>query len=164
MLYITNEETCLPSVGLSSFKMDWSEAVNCCVVWAVKSWKSFRKSPCPPGERTHPAHQHTLQKSASLMGMGVAFLHMASWLTFTHLWGNHWCRMLYTGFAEKNVLPRRQCLLQGGPWLFPQDNGKPYSAHITKTRLHSRRFRMLKWLVCCPNMSPTENVWCVYKM
>ncbi len=49
------------------------------------------------------------------------------------------------------MLPSRQCLFQGRPCVFQQDNPKPHTAAITTAWLRSRRVRVLNWQACSPD-------------
>uniref|UniRef100_A0AAY5K5G3 Tc1-like transposase DDE domain-containing protein n=1 Tax=Esox lucius TaxID=8010 RepID=A0AAY5K5G3_ESOLU len=62
---------------------------------------------------------------------------------------------------QQQMLPSRQHLYQGGPFLFQKDNAKPHSAHITTAWLHSKRVWVLNWPACSPDLSPIENIWCI---
>ncbi len=69
----------------------------------------------------------------------------------------------YIKVLEQHMLPSRQCLFQGRPCLFQQDNAKPHTAAITTAWLRSRRVRVLNWPACSPDLSPIENIWCIIK-
>ena len=46
--------------------------------------------------------------------------------------------------------------------IFQQDDADLRTAAITKTWLHGR-VRMLDWPASSPDVSPTENIWCIMK-
>ncbi len=69
----------------------------------------------------------------------------------------------YIKVLEQHMLPSRQSLLQGMPCVFQQDNAKPHTAAITTAWLRSRRVRVLNWPACSPDLSPIENICCIFK-
>ncbi len=69
----------------------------------------------------------------------------------------------YIKVLEQHMLPSRQCLFQGRPCLFQQDNAKPHTAAITTAWLRSRRVRVPNWPACSPDLSPIENIWRIIK-
>ncbi len=64
----------------------------------------------------------------------------------------------YIKVLEQHVLPSRQCVFQGRPCLFQQDNAKPHTAAIKTAWVRSRRVRVLNWHACSPDLSPIENI------
>ncbi len=60
----------------------------------------------------------------------------------------------YIKGLEQHMLPSRQRLFQ-------QDNTKPHIAAITTAWLRSKRVRVLNWPACSPDLSPTDNIWCI---
>ncbi len=63
----------------------------------------------------------------------------------------------YIKVLEQHVLPSRQCLFQGRPCVFQQDNAKPHTAAITTAWLCSRRAWVLNWPTCSLELSPIEK-------
>ena len=59
------------------------------------------------------------------------------------------------------MLPSKQHLFQGRPFLIQQDNAKPHSARVTTAWLRSKRVWVIDWLACSPDLSPIENVWLI---
>uniref|UniRef100_A0A9J8B7S5 Transposase Tc1-like domain-containing protein n=1 Tax=Cyprinus carpio carpio TaxID=630221 RepID=A0A9J8B7S5_CYPCA len=83
-------------------------------------------------------YQRSVQKPASLMVWGcMSVCGMGS----LHIWKG-------TINAERYI---------------QHDNARPHTASITKSWLHRRRIRVLKWPACSPDLSPIENIWCIIK-
>ncbi len=69
----------------------------------------------------------------------------------------------YIKVLEQHMLPFRQCLFQGRPRVFQQDNAKPHTAANTTAWLRSRRVWVLNWPACSSDLSHIENIWCFIK-
>ncbi len=62
----------------------------------------------------------------------------------------------YIKVLEQHMLPSRQ-------HVFQQDNANHILQLLQTAWLRSRRVRVLNWPVCSPDLSPTENIWCIIK-
>uniref|UniRef100_A0AAR2M5U8 Tc1-like transposase DDE domain-containing protein n=1 Tax=Pygocentrus nattereri TaxID=42514 RepID=A0AAR2M5U8_PYGNA len=100
------------------------------------------------------------QKPASLMVWGCVSAHGMGNL---HICEGTINAERYIQVLEQHMLPSNQCLFQGRPCLFQQDNAKPHSARVTTAWLRSKRVRVLNWPSCSPDLSPIENVWRIMK-
>jgi len=87
----------------------------------------------------------------------------AHYLGNFHIWEGTINAEQYIQVLKQHMLPSRPCLFQPRPCTFQQDNAKPHSVHITTAWLLSRRVQMLNWPDCSPDLSPTENIWCIMK-
>ena len=68
----------------------------------------------------------------------------------------------YIKVLEKHILPSRQCLFQGRPCVFQEDNVKPQTAAVTTAWLCWRVW-VLNRPACSPDLSPLENIWHIIK-
>ncbi len=99
-------------------------------------------------------HQHSVQKPGCISAYGMGSLHVLEGTMNAER---------YIKVLEQHMLPSRQCLFQGRPCLFQQDNAKPHTAAITTAWLRSRRVRVPNWPACSPDLSPIENIWRIIK-
>ncbi len=104
--------------------------------------------------------QHSVLKPASLMVWGCTSAYGMGCL---HVLEGTMNAERYIKVLEQHMLPSRQCLFQGRPCVFQQDNAKPYTAAIITAWLHSRRVWVLNWPACSSDLSPVENIWCIIK-
>ena len=105
-------------------------------------------------------YQLTVQKPASLMVWGCISVYVVG--SF-HIWKGTINVEEYIELLEQHMLPSTECLFQGGPRMFQQENAKPHTASITTAWLQRRRVQMLNWPACSPDLSPTENIWHIIK-
>ena len=61
------------------------------------------------------------------------------------------------------MLPSRQRIFPGSPWLFQQDNARPDSACASTGWLRRYRVYELDWPAKSPDLFPIENVWRIMK-
>ena len=85
------------------------------------------------------------------------------WAAWKGIWKGTINAERYIEVLEQHMLPSRQCLFQGRPCIFQQDNAKPHTASITTAWLRRRRVRVLNWPACSPDLSPIENIWHIMK-
>ncbi len=104
--------------------------------------------------------QHSVLKPASLMVWGCTSAYGMGCL---HVLEGTMNAERYIKVLEQHMLPSRQCLFQGRPCVFQQDNAQPYTAAIITAWLHSRRVWVLNWPACSSDLSPLENIWCIIK-
>ncbi len=105
-------------------------------------------------------YQHLVQKPASLMVWGFV---SAYGMDSLHVLEGTMNAEKYIKVLEQHMLPSRWHLFQGRPCVFQQDNAKPHTPAITTAWLRSRRFQVLNWPACIPDLSPIENIWCIIK-
>lgn len=84
------------------------------------------------------SHEHRVQKAASVILSGRVIVN--------GMHNFHTCEgtMNAKRFVEQHGLLSKQCLFQGCPCLFQQDNTNPHSAHVTAMLLQGKRVRVLK--------------------
>ncbi len=104
-------------------------------------------------------YQRSVQKPASLMVWGCM---SACGMGSLNIWKGTINAERYIQVLEQHMLPSRRRLFQGRPCIFQHDNARPHTASITTSWLR-RRFRVLKWPACSPDLSPIENIWRIIK-
>ena len=94
-------------------------------------------------EKDHPdCYQRKVQKPASVMVWGCV---NTSGISNLHICEGTIKDEKYIQVLEQHMLPSKQHLFQGRPYLFQQDNAKALSARATTAWLRSKRVRVLDW-------------------
>ncbi len=145
--------------------------------WTVSKWKSLlwleeskfdilvgnhrRRVLRAKEEGDLPAcYQRSVQKPASLMVWGcISAYGMGS----LHVLEGTMNAERYIKVLEQHMLPSRLHLLSGKALCISAGQCKTTYCTYYNSMASYRRFRVLKWPACSPDLSPIENIWRIIK-